>query len=130
MKNISTICLFILLTFYLEACGQTSNNRTVLGKNQAEQDLKTALTDKTQHNVIDNNTIIIKDSTTAVNIVEPILFGIYGKDKIVDQRPYESYFIDNYWIIRGTLPKDSFGGTFLIILDSRTCQVMKITHGK
>ena len=59
-----------------------------------------------------------------------MLFSIYGKDNIIKQSPYEIYFIDNYWVIGGTLPKEYLGGTFLIIIDSRNCKIIRITHGK
>lgn len=101
-----------------------------MGKSHAEKELKSALSDRTQHNVIDNNTVIIKDSVTAINAAEPILFSIYGKDIITYQRPYEMYFIDNYWIISGTLPKNYVGGAFLIIMDARNSRILRITHGK
>ncbi|HNI44451.1 MAG TPA: YbbC/YhhH family protein, partial [Chitinophagales bacterium] len=78
----------------------------------------------------DNKTAIIKDSLTAINVAEPILFSIYGKDNITKQRPYEVYFKDNYWLITGTLPSGWKGGTFLIIIDSRDCKVIRISHGK
>lgn len=130
MTNIKAIYFLTLLTFTLNACGQKKNDRTLLGKSYAEQELKSALTGKSQHNVIDNKTSIIKDSLTAINVAEPILFSIYGKDNITKQRPYEIYFIDNYWVIGGTLPKEYLGGTFLIIIDSRDCKIIRITHGK
>ncbi len=130
MTNIKAFYILTLLTFTLTACGQTKGDRTILGKSYAEQELKSALTDKSQHNVIDNKTAIIKDSLTAINIAEPILFSIYGKDNITKQRPYEIYFIDNYWVIGGTLPKEYLGGTFLIIIHSRDCKIIRITHGK
>jgi len=67
---------------------------------------------------------------TAISVAEPILFSIYGKDNITKQRPYEIYFIDNYWVIAGTLPKGYLGGTFLIIIDSKDSEIIRITHGK
>ena len=118
----------ILLAFSLTACSQ--NDRTELGKSYAENELKLALSKETQHNVIDNKKVIIKDSSTAIKIAEPILFSIYGKENIESQKPYESYLIENYWVIAGTLPKDMLGGTFLIIIDARNSKVLKITHGK
>jgi hypothetical protein len=30
----------------------------------------------------------------------------------------------------GTLPTGYLGGTFLIIIDSRNCQILKLIHGK
>jgi hypothetical protein len=74
--------------------------------------------------------VVVKDSLTAIRVAETILFSIYSKDKIIRQQPYEIYSIDNYWIISGTLPQDSHGGTFLIIMDARDSRILKITHGK
>ena len=101
-----------------------------MGKSFAEKELKLALSKESQHNVINNKSVLIKDSLTAINVAEPILFSIYGKENIESEKPYETYLIDNYWVIAGTLPEDSLGGTFLIIIDSRNSKVLKITHGK
>jgi hypothetical protein len=130
MTTVKSIYLFMFLLLTLTACSQQQNARTILGKTYAEMELKSALSDMTQHNIIDNKTVIIKDSVTAISIAEPLLFSIYGKDHITRQRTYETYFIDNHWIISGTLPENSKGGTFLIIMDARNGRIMRITHGK
>ncbi|MFL9845040.1 NTF2 fold immunity protein [Flavobacterium rhizosphaerae] len=70
--------------------------------------------------------MILPDSITAINIAEPILFRLYGRDNILKQKPYENYLINNYWIIMGTMPKDKMGGVFLIIIDARDCRVLRI----
>lgn len=119
--------LFILP---FSACAQTKGDRIILGKSYAQQELKSSLVDKKQHNVIDYKSLIIKDSLTAINTAEPILFSIYGKNNIIKQKPYETYLIDNYWIITGMLPKDYMGGTFLIIINAFDGKIIKITHGK
>ena len=120
--------IIILLAFSINACSQ--NNRSVLGKSHAEKELKLALSKESQHNVIDNKSVLIKDSLTAINVAEPILFSIYGKENIESQKPYETYLINNFWVIAGTLPKDWSGGTFLIIIDAKNSKVLKVTHGK
>lgn len=130
MTTAKAIYFFIFLMLTLTACGQQQNARTILGKSYAENELKSALSDKIQHNVIDTKKVIIKDSVTAISVAELILFSIYGKDNITRQQPYETYFIDNYWIISGTLPKNYVGGTFLIIMDASNGRIVKITHGK
>ncbi|MEZ5014954.1 MAG: NTF2 fold immunity protein [Chitinophagales bacterium] len=83
-----------------------------------------------QSNVADGKTMIITDSVTAVQIAEPVLFSIYGKDNITLQQPYEIYLIDHYWVISGTLPEEKVGGVFLFILDANDGKIMRITHGK
>ncbi|RKR05201.1 NTF2 fold immunity protein of polymorphic toxin system component [Flavobacterium sp. 90] len=117
-----------LLLVTLGSCAQ--NKRLVLGKENAKEELKIALSKKSQHNVIDYKELIIKDSVTAIKVAEPILIDIYGKENIEKQKPYETYLLENYWVISGTLPADYSGGTFLIIIDARNSQVIKITHGK
>ena len=127
MRNL--ILTFLILST-LTSCGQNKQNRITLGKNYANEELKSALKDTTRHNVINNSTIIIKDSLTATTIAETVLFKIYGKTNITKQRPYEIHHINNYWVLNGTLPKGTLGGTFLIIIDDRNSRVIKITHGK
>ncbi len=124
---IFTLIIFCCITAY----GQSKKaGHSILGKKHAETELKLALSGKEQHNVVNSETIVIKDSLTAIAIAEPILFGVYGQSNIVKQKPYEIYHISNYWVLSGTLPKDMCGGTFLIIINDRNSQVIKITHGK
>ncbi|KUJ60061.1 hypothetical protein AR687_20115 [Flavobacteriaceae bacterium CRH] len=117
-----------ILIFSLSSCSQ--NKRLFLGKEYAQEELKIALSKEPQHNVVNGETLIIKDSISAIKIAETVLFEIYGKQNIEKQKPYETYLIDTYWIISGTLPQKYKGGTFLIIIDSRNSKILKITHGK
>lgn len=73
---------------------------------------------------------VISDSQTAVDVAESILFKIYGEENIIKQRPYDVNFTDGYYIINGTFPKPTIGGTFLIIINSQDGKVIKLTHGK
>ncbi|PBJ10074.1 hypothetical protein BSF42_31430 [Flavobacterium sp. ACN6] len=104
--------------------------RLIFGKEYAREQLDIALSNEVQHNFVNEIDILIKDSTIALQIVEPILFSIYERKNIETQKPYEIYLLDNYWVISGTLEIDSYGGTFLIIIDARNSQIIKITHGR
>lgn len=108
----------------------TKLNHSIIGKSYAEKELKSALKVKSEQPILENTSIVIKDSLTAINIAESILFSIYDEDNITRQRPYETYFIDKYWVILGTHPEGYLGGTFLIIIDSRNSKIIKITHGE
>lgn len=129
MKYFSEILIF-LLSVVLLACTQKYVKGNSQEKSLVEIKLNDALKDSTGHNCIDNKRVIIANEETAINVVEPILFGIYGKDNITKQRPYKADLMRDYWIIEGSMPKDQLGGTFLIILDSRNGEILKITHGK
>ena len=130
MKHLKFLFGLVGVTICLSSCGQTNSDRLILGKQYAERELKATLKDDKSNNVVDNKTVVIKDSSTAVAVAEPILFGIYGKTNILSQKPYEIYHIDNYWALAGTLPKGWKGGTFLIIMDDRNCRILKLIHGK
>ena len=130
MKHIKTFCFGTLLLLTLNSWSQKINYKPLSNKEYARQELKSALDDNTKNHYINGKTVIIKDSLTAIGVAEPILFGIYGKDEIIGERPYKIFLIDNYWIINGTLPENFVGGVFLIIIDSRDSKIVKIIHGK
>ena len=130
MINLKAILVVLIMTISFTALAQRKDSRHTLGKEYAQRELQSTLNDESQHNVIDHKSAIVKDSLTAVHVAESILFGIYGKNNIIKQRPYEIYFLDNYWVIIGTLPKGHLGGTFLIIINSLDNKIIKLTHGK
>ena len=71
------------------------------------------------------------NEATAVQVAEPILFNIYGKDHILEQKPYQVHQIDSVWVINGTLPVNyTNGGTFFIVLNKKDGKVLSISHGK
>lgn len=96
---------------------------------RAKKELQVALINNAKSNYIDLKNVIIKDSITAIAVAEPILFGIYGKEDIIDEKPYKIFHIDTYWILEGTL-HDDMGGVFLIIIDERDARIIKLIHGK
>ena len=118
------VLIFILSLF---SCGQVFKNRTVLGEKNAKRAVTEAINYKNYKPFYDT---LIKNKETAIAIVEPILFSIYGKKEIVSERPYECYLIEGFWYISGTLPQDWQGGVFEIIINSKDGCVIKLTHGK
>lgn len=120
--------LIIAVLFSQVSCGQAYKGRTTLGVDYAKQELKSALQNPGAKQILADT--LIKDKAAAIQISEVILFKIYGRDNIIAQRPYETNFIDGYWILNGTLPENMLGGTFLIIINATNGQVIKLTHGK
>ncbi len=130
MRKLKKKFILLLIASTYTMCGQSKADSSILGREYAQQELKSALIEKSLHNVVDGKKLIIKDSLTAISIAEPLLFDIYGKSNIIKQQPYETYLIDNYWILKGTLPLEWKGGTFLMIIDARDSKIIKMTHGK
>lgn len=105
-----------------------SLKRSFSGQAESKMRLEQFLRDSTSN--LFNGEIIISNEKTLIEIAEPILFKGYGKENILNQRPYEIYLFGDYWIMNGTLPRDMLGGTFSIAINRRTCQVIGISHGK
>jgi hypothetical protein len=105
-----------------------SLNRLYSGEVIAKQELDKFLEDSTANLL--RKEILIKDKRKLISVVEPILFDVYGKQKILEERPYEIYLFGDYWIMMGTLPNGMKGGTFTIVINRRTCEVKGISHGK
>ena len=76
-----------------------STNHLILGEETAKKQLKEALEGKAQRYTLDT---LKKKASTAIAIVEPILFELYGKQQIISERPYEVYLLDGYWISKPT----------------------------
>ncbi len=74
---------------------------------------------------------IIVDDTTAVEYAKLVLFSIYGKACIEKERPYSVKLLNgNIWCITGSLPANTEGGVFSILINKRDGQVLKISHTK
>ena len=135
MKNTTRMKRYRLTKKYILLISNSDWKQRYSTEQQKEQSankkkVEDALTDTTGHNCVDNKRIIIKNEEIAINVVEPILFDMYGEENILDQRPYKVSKVKDYWLIEGSLPKGSLGGTFLIIVDARNAEIIKITHGK
>ena len=98
---------------------------------RARKFVEESLNDKTAHNVIVKKTSQhLLEKQTIIKIAEAALFQIYGKENILRQKPYKTYRINNFWLIEGTLQEGFKGGVFQIIIDDRTGEIKRITHGK
>jgi len=118
--------LAICLTLSIEGHSQNRPKTPPTDNDIARRILKSAFTDT--FNVIQPNRIILKDKYKVMLFAEQILFDIYGKSTIISERPYKIYFINSYWVMWGQGPGGD-GGTFEIVIDSRNCRIVRISHG-
>lgn len=123
------IFIFLLL-IPVWSMAQEFKESTVTSQQQARLELVKALQDSTAHNVIRADFVLFKNKEMVISYAELILFDMYGKENIERQKPYSIDYVDDHWIVRGNLPMNMRGGTFLIILEAHTGRILKITHGK
>ncbi|GGG64875.1 NTF2 fold immunity protein [Epilithonimonas arachidiradicis] len=124
MKKV--IQIFILLFFTNTFC-QTKSPELA----RARKFVEISLNNETLHNVIVKKTRNhLFDKRTIIGIAESALFQIYGKANIIKQKPYKTYRVNNFWLIEGSQKKNEIGGVFQIIIDDRTGEIKRMTHGK
>lgn len=70
------------------------------------------------------------DTATALAVAERAAFRKFGRKSIVAQRPYEAYVVEGYWCISGTLPWGYAGGTFVVLRNAATDEVVWVSHGQ
>ena len=145
MKSFNIILLVVGITALVLSCNNGSRNpsnendsnliinhsdssKRIAGEKSAKEQLDRFLSDSTADLL--KGEILINDKQTLIKIVEPILFKGYGRENIINQRPYEIYLFGDYWIMKGTMPHVVIGGTFAIAINRKTCKVIGITHGK
>ena len=58
------------------------------------------------------------------------LYQTYGRKNIDRQKPFQLHFIDGYWVIFGTLPRNRVGGVFEAIYDVNERRIVHVMHGK
>jgi hypothetical protein len=118
--------IIILLTIC--SCERSKDNSILLGDDYARKALSDALADTVDILPVDK--VLIESEETAIDFAEVVLFKVYGRETIEDERPYQVRNIDGYWIINGTLPKGYLGGTFEIIFNSKDGQIIRLIHYK
>lgn len=125
MKN--KIGIFLLpVSIIMFSCQYSGNKRLFLGKEYAKESLTKALKDSTD--VLHYGKYLVGNEKMATDVAEALLFNIYGREKIISEKPYEIHFIESHWIIKGTLPVGADGGTFEIIIDAENASIKKLVH--
>lgn len=128
MKLVIVTVLAFLVSIVFPTFGQSLKNRSTVGKEYAEEQVRLAIL-AGKHSKFPTDKPLLADKNIAITVAEPMLFNIYGKDNIMRQRPYEAYLVFGFWYVTGTLPKDSEGGTFEIIIEASTSRVIDVNHG-
>ena len=79
-----------------------------------------------------NKTGVIPTPEMAAKMAYLIISDFYGIDCATKEMPYKISLVnDREWVVKGNLPeKYTLGGTFSIVLDRKTNEVLYLMHGK
>jgi hypothetical protein len=73
---------------------------------------------------------LVPDAKTAIAIAVAVWVPIYGKREIAAEGPYEAVLKKDRWIVTGTLPGSSVGGTPLAVIAKKDGRIIKVYHTK
>jgi hypothetical protein len=80
----------------------------------------------------------VADGATAVKIAEKALIPVYGKKKVLSERPFTAELKDGVWMVSGTLhcpySQDSnaacAGGVAMVQISQSDGHILSMGHGK
>ena len=73
---------------------------------------------------------LVPNEETAIRIAEAVWLPIYGS-LIYGSRPFKARLVDDsIWVVEGTLPEGSVGGTPYAEIQRKDGKVLKVIHGK
>jgi len=70
----------------------------------------------------------LENCDQVINGAELLLFKVYGRKRILNEKPYHCSSDEIWWHLYGDLPTGSLGGVFEVIIGKETKEVMKIIH--
>jgi hypothetical protein len=71
----------------------------------------------------------VPDEKTAAKIGEAILIPVYGKEVILEERPFKATLQGDVWTVKGTLHCSGCdGGTAVIRISKTTGQILFMAH--
>lgn len=72
----------------------------------------------------------VPNEETAIRIAEAVWIPIYGGKKIEKEKPFKATLHDTVWIVTGTLPKGSAGGTAIAEISKESGCIIRVSHEK
>lgn len=75
---------------------------------------------------------LIYNVEIAISIAEVYLFDKFGKNRIINERPYKINIVNDCWVIEGNYDKEANEktGSFVIVINSTDGRVIGLAHYK
>jgi len=118
------VSMWTLLSISSPFVAAQEKNELVITENTSKASVRKALKN--------NRRIFLKSPSEncdqVINGAELLLFKVYGRKRILNEKPYHCSSDEIWWHLYGDLPTGSLGGVFEVIIGKETKEVMKIIH--
>jgi hypothetical protein len=71
---------------------------------------------------------LVPDEQTAIAMAVAVWTPIYGAEKIARGQPYHAKLVDDFWIVRGSLPAGVAGGTAVAEIARSDGRIRRVIH--
>jgi hypothetical protein len=124
MKPLAFI-LIVIFPFYACAQPSASEVRAIYEKDAKEQ-VRTALSKKPPNAMLTR--AAVPTEKVAAEIHQAIAGAIYGAEHIQKQKPFLPIRYGDFWIVYGSVPGKSLGGTAVSVIRASNGEVLSVTH--
>jgi len=73
---------------------------------------------------------VVPTAEVAKAIHRAVAGAAYGKAEVDKEQPFRAIRSGKYWVVFGSLPNGSFGGTAVTVIRASDGRVMRIIHGQ
>jgi len=97
---------------------------------EAEARSYVASVKKGEHHDVRKLHEVVPTKETAIALAVAVWSGIYGKEKIEKEAPYQAIRIDDCWVVTGSLQVGRLGGTPEAVIKAADGAFLNVSHGK
>jgi hypothetical protein len=78
----------------------------------------------------DPHGLVVSTDAVAKAIHAAVAGSIYGDAKVQKERPFRAVRSGDFWVVFGSLPKGTAGGTAVTVIRASNGEVLRVIHGK
>lgn len=71
---------------------------------------------------------VVPNAEVAKAIHLAVAGAVYGEAKLAGQRPFQAVRRGDFWVVSGSLPPKTLGGTAVTVMRASTGEVLRVTH--
>jgi NTF2 fold immunity protein len=72
--------------------------------------------------------LVVSNATVAEAIHSAVAGSVYGDEKIQKQRPFRAIRTGEFWVVFGSLPEKTLGGTAVTVIRASNGEILRVIH--
>ena len=124
LTAVSSACLLVFAGVSAQRTAQSANDATL--ERWAKQQVQAAL-QGVPPNVL-SSAEAVRTADAAAQIHAAVAGGAFGKEVIEKQSPYRPTRVGEFWVVTGSLPPTTVGGTAVSIIRASNGEILRVFH--